>query len=291
MNLSYNMRDSLFLSAASDMVECPLCGHSFTLVALNRHLDKGTCQPGDPEPSPQERGLPIAPREANGTTSGRAGWFQKQQSASSGSGAGSSTLEGSSGTFVLSPSPSMSAAPRKKLVRPNYDMVKLPDLKRLLEEHRLASSGDRKRLVERHRMWANLFNANLDASEKMRKTESQLRRELETWERAQDHALHHCGVSEKRAKTWTTDYADDFRRLAQQARESHLRNRLKHKEGMNGASEGPRSEEGPVAAPAEGNPVKSNGSAETVDPPHSTSSPPDVDPASSSPPFIMEPEC
>lgn len=185
---------------ANDMVECPLCQYTFTLVALNRHLDKGTCSPGDPEPSPQERGLHTS--KTNGPSPA---WFQK---------------------------PAQCAVqPKKKIVRPNYDMLKQSELKRVLEEFRLSTNGERKRLVDRHRFWTNIYNANLDASERMRKSDMQLRRDLEAWERAQDLAIQSGGLSEKKTKAWALDHQDDFRRLAMQARMSHQHDRSKHTQG------------------------------------------------------------
>lgn len=200
---------------ATDVVECPSCQHTFTYRALNIHLDKGTCKPGDPEPSLQERGLPAPqPSRSSGN-----GWFNNKSQGPS----GKLTPENTTA--------SQSFTPRKKLVRPNYDMLKGADLKRMLDEWRLGTTGERKRMVERHRKWINLYNANLDASERMRKSDAVLRKELQMWEHAQDEALQSgaaSGVTEKKAKTWALDHRDDFDRLARQARESHLRDRGKH---------------------------------------------------------------
>ncbi|PWN33566.1 uncharacterized protein FA14DRAFT_125331 [Meira miltonrushii] len=197
---------------ASDLVQCPMCQHTFTYRALNIHLDKGTCSPNDPEPSPQERGL-TAQKVGNATST--SAWLNP---------AGFATL-----TPGNSSKATIKEDRRKKLVRPAYDMLKVNDIKRLLRDWQLNSAGnDRKRMVERHRKWINLFNANLDASEQVRKSNASLRQELEQWERAQDEASN--GLSEKRAKTWAMDHKNDFATLAKLARETHLRDRSKHLE-------------------------------------------------------------
>jgi E3 ubiquitin-protein ligase RAD18 len=207
--------------AADDLQACPICKHTFTLRMLNVHLDKMTCSEHDPPPSAQERGLPSSGTASNhpsggvasSSSQGGVSWFKK------------------SGAKVRNGSDVPLATPRKKLVRLNYDMAKPADLKRALDEWRLSTSGERKRLIERHRRWVNIFNANLDASEKMRKTEATLRQELQVWERSQDDILRNSAassVSERKVKTWTTDHKDEFARLAAQARQSHMRDRSKH---------------------------------------------------------------
>lgn len=208
---------------ASDLVQCPMCQHTFTYRALNIHLDKGTCSPDDPEPSPQERGL-SALKVGNANATSTSAWLK-----SNGPSNGLSSPSLATQTSSNASKATVKEDRRKKLVRPAYDMLKMNDIKKLLKDWQLNSAGnDRKRMVERHRKWINIFNANLDASEKVRKSNATLRQELDQWERAQDEASN--GLSEKRAKTWAMDHKTDFATLARLAKETHLRDRSKHLE-------------------------------------------------------------
>lgn len=234
---------------ASDMVQCPMCQHTFTYRALNIHLDKGTCSINDPEPSPKERGITASNNQGNSSATSTSTWLK--------SSGGSNGLVSPRTTDPISNTTQgfkhFKEDRRKKLVRPTYDILKINDIKKLLRDWQLNSSGnDRKRMVDRHRKWINLFNANLDASEHMRKSNAILRKELEQWERAQDEIG--SGISEKRAKTWAMDHKMDFETLAKQARETHMRDRSKHlekkkaeqAEAMTGSSENHNSQ--PIAS-------------------------------------------
>lgn len=211
---------------ASDLVQCPMCQHTFTYRALNIHLDKGSCSPSDPEPSPRERGLTEI-KASNPMATSTSTWLKSNGGSN---GLASSSPAGSTNRIHESSSKGLIKEDRrKKIVRPTYDMLKLNDIKKLLRDWQLNFAGnDRKRIVERHRKWINLYNANLDASEQARKSDIALRKELEQWERAQDEV--NSGLSEKRAKTWAMDHKTDFAALAKMARDSHLRDRSKHLE-------------------------------------------------------------
>ncbi|UZJ55291.1 hypothetical protein CBS101457_004611 [Exobasidium rhododendri] len=199
---------------ASDMVECPICNYTFTLVALNQHMDKG-CNPGDPEPSPRERGLPTASAKVN---VGGSSWFQRPNpNAKSGI-----------------PSTNGVGARKKKLARPNYTFVKDADVKRMLDEFKLSTSGSKDKLIDRHRQWVTLYNANLDASEKVQKNDIRLRREMAEWERSQEEGSNRnrakaaAAMTEGKAKVWQATNEDQFRDLERRARESHFKNKAAH---------------------------------------------------------------
>jgi E3 ubiquitin-protein ligase RAD18 len=200
------------------MVDCPVCSHSFTLVALHQHLDKG-CNPGDPEPSPKDRGLPTVKGVA--TTGGGSSWFQRPSNTSSSKNDGSTT--------------GGSPAPRKKLARPNYSFVKDPEIRKLLEEFKLATSGSKERLVDRHRHWVSLYNANLDANEKLQKNDVQLRKEMAVWERGQEEGLKRskskmASMTEEKAIAWQESNEAQFRDLEKKARETHFKNKAAHQQ-------------------------------------------------------------
>lgn len=163
---------------AEDTVQCPICQHAFTTVALNEHLDRG-CTPGRASP-------PRAP-------SGRMdAWLG-----------------------VRAPQEELREA--KRLTRPQYQLKSERDMRKMLEVRDpmcrrcspaqslgLSSTGNKDRLVERHRQWVNLFNANLDAAPAHRESLRSLRRQLSAWERSQDDAAAQAKMpaSQKHYRQW-----------------------------------------------------------------------------------------
>lgn len=191
--------------------------HHFTLVALNQHLDKGTCQPGDPEPSLKERGLPTVQGSNPSTAAGGSSWFQRSNMPSN---------------HILSNKQSQSPLQqaRKRLARPNYSFVKEAEIRKMLEEYRLATAGSKERLIERHRQWVTLYNANLDASERIRKSDVGLRKDLAEWERGQDDGQKKAkakakAMTEEKAKAWEQANSNHFKDLERKARESYLKSK------------------------------------------------------------------
>ncbi|PWN45463.1 hypothetical protein IE81DRAFT_320226 [Ceraceosorus guamensis] len=220
---------------ASERVQCPLCSHTFTLAALNRHLDRGVpCSPDDPPPIAAESGL-ATPRSTMST-----GWFTAKAQ-----GNGASIPKGA------------------KLVRPPYVSLREKQIRELLMEHRLSIAGSKERRIERHRHWVNIYNANLDASERNRRTVAQLRREMEEWDKGQDDAERQKArggaISEKRAKDWAGHHNAQFSELTAAARDSHRRNREAHRPSNQVDSGNGRQLDAPVPTLAPG----ADSSAET----------------------------
>lgn len=181
-----------------------------------------------------------------------------------------------------------SAKSSKKLTRSNYGLLTEKQLKEqllvsaaatgrsrcaahtLAQEHKLAVTGARERMTERLRQWVNLFNANLDASEKNRKSLWSLQRDLQEWERGQDAAERSKSkggaLPEKKAKTWAvslqvlgscterlipaaqSDNSDQFAQLIAQARVSNQQNKQAHRSAPDDDAEGSKS--GAAGAPA-----------------------------------------
>lgn len=52
----------------------------------------------------------------------------------------------------------------KRIVKPNYSLTSLSELRALLQDHGLSTAGDRPTLESRFQDWTVLFNANLDTS-------------------------------------------------------------------------------------------------------------------------------
>lgn len=172
---------------------------------MNQHLDKG-CEASDPDPSPKG-GVKSLP------------WFQKPSK--------------------FTTKRSTTSASRSKIARPNYNVMKEADIRKMLSESQLPKVGSRERIIERHRQWVTLYNANLDASEKAQKTDVQLRRELAEWDRGHDESLRskstNKSMTEDAAKLYQETNRDHFQDLIKIARESHAKNKAAHQQKKNGS--------------------------------------------------------
>jgi E3 ubiquitin-protein ligase RAD18 len=175
------------------------------MSVINQHIDKG-CPTSDAAASPLD----------GFNTSGKSAWFHK----------------------LSKPSSKTNITVRSKLPRPNYSVMKEADIRKMLSEFQLSKVGSRDRVIERHRQWVTLYNANLDASEHVQKTDMQLRRELAEWDKAFDE-------SQRKVKTMTSEAArvyeeaneSQFSDLIKKARETHAKNKAAHqKKGQEGDS-------------------------------------------------------
>lgn len=241
-------------STASDVVECPLCSYTFTLQALNRHLDKaGACQgPDGPPPSDKERGITSTVGSQAGNFGG---WFSRGSKGSSSNSSKANGLHHSSNSTV-------------KLKRPQYQMLSEKALRKLCEDAGLAHNGSKATLEARHRRWIDAFNANLDASPAYRKTEGQLKRDMREWDREKEReevsaasraakstnanstkGATTVGASEEERRAYAASHADHFRALVAQSRLSHVKNKEAHtSEQMDRCADGLNDDD---AAPAE----------------------------------------
>ena len=296
------------LTAQSEF-DCAICQWSFTLIALNRHLDKG-CSETDPEPSLAERGIEskrsedAAALNGNGHLSAKAKnknpqmWFTRRGEAPESSSSSSlqhksssveTPLKGVGGSTSRAASidpkgkahqsrttPSINGTGRnseraeattahpvsrqtqpseepKRLIRPVYHLKKDRDLKGLLTEFELSTVGTKEKLVDRHSQWINLYNGNLDASEANRKSNSQLKKELEAWERTQSSSNARSGggsnsnkasvtdkISEQQLNSWVRDHREHFTDLTKMAIKTALKNRrVKSAETKTAGAEAP----------------------------------------------------
>lgn len=171
-----------------------------TLSVLNQHLDKG-CQASESIPSP---------RNGNGLA-GKGNWFEKPKQ--------------------LNSKTNSTTKPRSKLARQNYSVMREPDIRRMLVEFQLSKNGSKDRIIERHRQWVTLYNANLDASPKVQKTDVQLRRDLAEWERAFDESQRkQKTMTEEGAKVYEEVNKSQFDDLIKTAKESHAKNKAAHQQ-------------------------------------------------------------
>ncbi|CAO1630026.1 unnamed protein product [Parajaminaea phylloscopi] len=250
---------------ATDVVECPLCQHTFTLQALNRHLDNpAACKgPDGPPPSDRERGL--APGVTSSNSNGLGGWFSRP-------GQSGNKTQGSKGLSATS----------QKLKRPQYQLLPEKALRKLCDESGLTTTGSKAVLEARHRRWIDAFNANLDSSPAYRRSEAQLRRDMRDWDREREkedragmsrtgsgrgtastpHATNGTaalqrtkpvgatvGASEEERRAYAASHATHFRQLVAQSRRTHQLNREVHNGGGDqGASSSDGNQQGGDAA-------------------------------------------
>lgn len=180
------------------------------MSVINQHIDKG-CPSSDAAASP-----------SNGiSSSAKSAWFQK----------------------LGKPSAKASNTPRSRLARPNYSVMKETDIRKMLSEFQLSKIGSKDRIIERHRRWVTLYNANLDASEHVQKTDMQLRKELGEWERAFDETQRKVKtMTSEAAKVYEEANESQFSDLIKKARETHAKNKAAHqKKGHETSSSSPQS--------------------------------------------------
>jgi len=121
--------------------------------------------------------------------------------------------------------------PPKEMKRPerlaqlNYSMVKDGPLRKKLLDQGLSTMGSRQMLERRYGEWVTLWNSNCDA--RIPKGKSDLKRELEVWERTQGGRAQTTYSMEPGAqikdknfdgKAWATKHDDSFRDLIASAR-------------------------------------------------------------------------
>lgn len=129
------------------------------------------------------------------------------------------------------PAKSLTPLPTKPIKRPdrlphlNYSTIKENALKKKLVDAGLSAAGNRSLLERRYTEWITLWNANCDATKP--KSKSELKRELETWERTQGGKAIASTSTQMGAKirdkdfdgkAWSNQHNDDFRELIAKAR-------------------------------------------------------------------------
>jgi len=107
----------------------------------------------------------------------------------------------------------------------NYSLLKDQNMRKKMWELGISSNGSRQLLEKRHKEWITLWNANCDATKP--KSKSDLKRELETWERTQGGKVTASTSTQMGAKirdkdfdgkAWSNQHNDDFQQLIAKAR-------------------------------------------------------------------------
>ncbi|RSH84519.1 E3 ubiquitin-protein ligase rad18 [Apiotrichum porosum] len=173
--------------AENDEAPCPLCAATMPISAIPTHIDRG-CPPPKPKAGP----LSVGNQKAD--------WKKVFSGAASGK---------------------AKVADMKRIVKPNYSLTALGELRALLTEHGLPTTGDRTALENRFQEWIVLFNANLDTSHpsslpvlrtKLASMEASRKRDKDKGKDDEVDALQ----SKEGLKRHATDQKSEFERLRQQ---------------------------------------------------------------------------
>lgn len=179
---------------ADSLVNCPICGRLVEYQLINLHMDGSDCN-----------NKAVSHSNSRSSNAGAKNEWSKIL------GKGSSRK----GKRKAS---SDSDEEMERLPKVSYAVLKDKALKDLLNSQRLPTAGDRSAWILRHRRWVMMNNANLDKSERNRKSLAELRSELKRWEEErigpkrviEDTAAHEAA------------YHDDFKRLVEQARRTRI---------------------------------------------------------------------
>ncbi|GAP91888.2 putative E3 ubiquitin-protein ligase RAD18 [Rosellinia necatrix] len=162
------------------LVRCPICQRRMKEIQVDRHMDT-TC-PGAPDPAPPPRPKPtavITNAFAPSTSS-----FSANTTITTATTATTTTI-----TTAKPPPPTAKTKkphhppPPERRPALNYTLIREPQLRRELADAGLSTAGNRAMLERRHREWVMICNANCDAQRPKRT--SDLRRDLDVWERTQ----------------------------------------------------------------------------------------------------------
>ncbi|KAF4578471.1 E3 ubiquitin-protein ligase rad18 [Pleurotus pulmonarius] len=144
---------SAIKSPEGEAVGCPICSKQVLYCNINTHMDSGCSKH-------------VISKRSSQTT---------QATQWQGIFTGDNNLKGKQ----KSNDSEDSSAPLPKLA---YGTMKEKGIRELLLKYSLSTHGDKAALVARHRQWVMMYNANLDKSEKNRKSLKELRKELKAWE-------------------------------------------------------------------------------------------------------------
>lgn len=128
-----------------------------------------------------------------------------------------STFQPATKSFVQSSSKSL-----ERLPQINYSMMKDGPLRKKLADAGLSAAGNRQLMIQRYSEWVTLWNANCDATRP--KTRTELRREMDIWERTQGGRANsgHIGpqIRDKDfdGVAWSNKHDSDFKSLIANAR-------------------------------------------------------------------------
>ncbi|KAK7049404.1 E3 ubiquitin-protein ligase rad18 [Paramarasmius palmivorus] len=142
-------------SPSNGLCNCPVCGKHVNIAEINEHIDR-QCE--DPKT----------------VASSKSQWQNILGPKSQASDKGKGRRKGSRDPDTDEPLPKKS-----------YGVLKDKQIRELLQEYDLPTQGDRNTMIARHSQWVTLFNANLDKSEKFRKSIEGLKKDLLQWEAQQ----------------------------------------------------------------------------------------------------------
>ncbi|RDL40010.1 uncharacterized protein BP5553_04350 [Venustampulla echinocandica] len=170
-------------------------------------------------------------------------------------------------TFPISPSKSLQNLTKRpeRLAQLHYSMVKDNALRKKLADLGLPAGGTRQGMERRYTEWVTLWNANCDATHPKGKTE--LKRELDTWERTQGSRAQATSSLNPGAQirdrdfdkaAWSTQHDGSFKELI-----ANARSKVRAKAATPDSPSRPTPPLEPPVTPIRGagNPLKSQGPA------------------------------
>ncbi|KAI9568981.1 hypothetical protein HD554DRAFT_2021105 [Boletus coccyginus] len=169
-------------------VTCPMCGASVEFQVINTHMDGPDCGQ-----------KPLSKTNKPSNSNAKTQW---------------SKLLGSKPKKGKNMDNSDPDDTMERLPKVSYDVLKDKALRELLSSQQLPVSGDRNTRIARHRRWVMMHNANLDKIT-CRKTLSELRLELKTWEEGRKESKY--AVDDLPA--YEASHKDEFSRLIEEARQ------------------------------------------------------------------------
>ncbi|KAL5533382.1 RAD18 [Sanghuangporus sanghuang] len=127
----------------------------------------------------------------------------------------------------------------ERIPKPSYKLLKDKKLREMLAEYQLSTSGAREQLIARHTQFVLLYNSNLDRTERLRKSLSELRNELKGWE----DNLELKKVSVDDPQTYMKDRSAEFKKHIEAAKASNLTKKGKDSSSPSTSSMAPGSSE------------------------------------------------
>ncbi|KAL5490559.1 RAD18 [Sanghuangporus weigelae] len=179
------------------IVNCPLCGQQVMYRNVNGHMDSNC------------RSFLAKPK------SGQVNTKDWNRILGNGSSKSTSRIKGKMQQRETLTDPGGHV---ERIPKPSYKLLKDKKLREMLSEYQLSTSGSREQLIARHTQFVLLYNSNLDRSERLRRSLTELRNELKRWE----DNLEVKKVSVDDTQTYMKNRSAEFKKHIEAAKASSL---------------------------------------------------------------------
>ncbi|KAF1966004.1 hypothetical protein BU23DRAFT_574369 [Bimuria novae-zelandiae CBS 107.79] len=161
-----------------------------------------------------------------------------------------------------------SGPPPTRLSGLHYPMLNEKALRKKLHELSIPSWGSKPVMIKRHQEWLNLYNANCDASDDVRKTKRVLLKELDEWERTQGGSAStkesHIMRKDFDGQSYATTHKSQFDDLIENAKKRARANA----EAKDDKTDEQQTQPGNVGTDTHGPPPRPNIAESSPAPPH-----------------------